>query len=159
MLKSRIGSSSFAVFGGTKALTKGESFPPTNKTSLLSQTAFMYQRGKMAASVICLFVSVTSLRGVKSGGHWSESPSHWLFLYVKPFNVALRRYHEAYFTSQPVPPGGIRARLRGLPRRILIWHQLLEVIHCVSARPKLSACWLEPHKYSPYCYFYWWCAF
>lgn len=76
----------------------------------------MFQSGTMAASVVRLFVSVGSLRSVKSGGHWSESPSHWLFLYVKPFNVALQRYHETYFTCRLFPPGGISSCLRGLPR-------------------------------------------
>lgn len=70
----------------------------------------------MAATAVLLFVSVASLPSVKSGGHWSESASHWLFLYVKPFIVALQRYHETYFTSWLFPTGGISSRLRGLPQ-------------------------------------------
>lgn len=73
----------------------------------------MFQREKMAVRPL---VSVGSLHGVKSGGRWSESPSHWLFLYVKLFNVAPQRYYETYFTSRLMPPGGISSRLRGLPQ-------------------------------------------
>lgn len=82
----------------------------------------------MAASVVRLFVSVRSLRGVKSGRHWSESPSHWIFLYVKPFNVALQRYHETYFTSRPslVPPEGL-ALVSGGYRDALMYPRLASV--------------------------------
>lgn len=100
----------------------------------------------------CLFVSVRSLLRVKSGGHWSESPSHWLFLYVKPCNVALQRYHETYFTSWLIPPGEIRLCLRGLPRHTHVpsfgIYIELEIIH-LSPLPKLSAAWLELHEYHP----------
>lgn len=69
----------------------------------------------MAASAGRPLCVVGSLRSVKSGGHCSESPSHCLFLYVKPSNVALQRYHETCLPSRLMPPGGISARLRGLP--------------------------------------------
>lgn len=112
---------------------------------------FMFQKEKMAASVVRLFVSLRSLRGVKSGGHWSESPSHWLFLYVKPFNVALQRYHEAYFTSRLFPPGEISSRLRGLPRYTHVpWHRCQAWKQSTS---QLSASWLGPHEYQSFCCF------
>ena len=104
----------------------------------------------------CLFVSLRSLPCVKSGGHWIESPSHWLFLYVKPCNVALQRYHETYFTSWLIPPGRISLCLRGLPRHTHVpsfgINTELEIIH-LSPLPKLSAAWLELHEYHPYCCF------
>lgn len=116
----------------------------------------MCQRGEMAATAVLLFVSVASLPSVKSGGHWSESASHWLFLYVKPFNVALRRYHETYFTSWLFPTGGISSRLRGLPQCTHV-SSFGIVVEPGNNPPlnfaKLSATWQEPCKYQPYC----WC--
>lgn len=100
---------------------------------------FMFQRVKMAASIVCLFVSVRSLGSVKSEGHWSESPSHWLFLYVKPFNVALQRYHETYFTSPLFPsPEGL-ALVSGGNHDALMYPPLasmpsLETIHLSTER-------------------------
>lgn len=116
------------------------------------------QRGKMAASAVRLFVPVRSLRSVKSGGHWSESPSHWLFLYVKPSNVALQRYHETYFTSwlSPPPPGGISSRLRGLPRSTLVLS--FGITARLGNNPPLHFAKTERSlaggcKYQPYCCF------
>lgn len=97
-----------------QSVKKGESFPPINKRFSFYHRCPSWFKGRRWQFVfLCAW---DLLRGVKSGGHWSESPSHWLFLYVKPFNVALQRYHETYFTSQLMPPGGISSRLRGLPR-------------------------------------------
>lgn len=107
------------------------------------------------------FVSVTSLPSMKSRGHWSESASHWLFLYVKPFNVALQRYHETYFTSWLFPPAGISSRLRELPRCTHVpSFGILAKLGNNPPLPFAKTSWQEPCKYQPYCCFLCcWCFF
>lgn len=116
----------------------------------------MSQRGKMAASVVCLFVFVRSLCGVKSGGHWSESPSHWLFLYVKTIQCGPAEIPRKYISHLgECPLEGLAPVSEGY-RDALVYPRLasmpsLEIIH-PSAPPTLSASWLEPHEYHPYCW-------
>lgn len=114
----------------------------------LSQLAWMFWRGKMAGWALRLFVSVRSLCRVKSGGHWSKSASHWLFLYVSLFIVALQRYHETYFTSWPMPPPeGLAHVSRGNSDALqcpgLASTPSLAVIH-LAPPPKLSCHWPWP---------------
>jgi len=86
------------------SLNESRRSPVNWRILLLSQTASVLQRGGERQPRLFLFVCLTSLRSVKSEGHWSESPSHWLFLYVKPSNVALQRYHETCLTCRLMPP-------------------------------------------------------